>query len=447
MTQTISTHSAPDKGKAKTFLLQWSIVFFVLLTFPLGSHYYHSFPIIHFTDIHFQDLFQITNYVPFLGYASSWGIHSFTGWLWAFLAAFLAALLWLSVDKRFTLHFDDWYYSIRVLLRYRLAIALFGYGIILLFSLQAPYPSLSDLHTKYGYFLPWKIYYHSLAVSSASYQSTLGSIEIFAGILLLFRRTTVIGASIAAFLLINVVLVNFAYELGDHVVSVYLFIISVFLIGYDAPRLYRLLVIEKTALADSFHPSHNVTFNRLRIVLKSLFVLLIVFYGFMVFKSSRTDRWPYPTDLGIPNAEGFYDVSRFNYNGTDHPYSLTDSLRWENVVFEKWNTLSIEINHVVPINLDNPKIQYQRSPFRRTYENIGNGERLFYSYTYGKGHLYLVNKNDAKDTYRFVLKKLSPDHLLLDGLDHIGNKIHIDLNRVKKSYLLYLGRRHPVKIY
>ncbi|MBN9380987.1 MAG: hypothetical protein J0H74_09485 [Chitinophagaceae bacterium] len=445
MTQVLQ--AAADRINIRSFALQFGIVFLLILTLPLDRYYYRQISAIHLGNIHFQDLFQFANYIPFLGHAGRWGLQSFAGWGWALGLALVLSLIWSYYDKKFLGNEAYWYYGLRVVLRYRLAAALLSYGFILIFAVQAPYPALSDLHTKYGFFLPWRIYYDSLAVSSAGYVPTLGLIEVLGGIFLLFRRTSLIGAGIAAFLLINIVLANFAYELGDHVISVYLLLIALVLIAYDAPRLYQLLFKEKTTQPDKFDPVFSGKWPKTRLILKGGFVIFFFIYASLLLKSSYRGKWPFPDTPGLQGAEGFYDVRHFSSNGIDRPYSLTDSLRWEDVVFEKWNTLSVNVNRQVPVNYTRPAVTYQATALLRTYEGLGNGDRLFYTYEIHGNHLSLVNKNDPADTYELDITRPSAGQILLEGSDHSGNRLQIQLNKINKKYLLYLGRRHPVKVY
>jgi len=440
-------YAVDKRENLRPFLLQFGIVFLLILTLPLDRHYYQTLGSIQIGHIHFQDLFQLANYVPFLGHAGAWGWESFAGWSWALALAFVAAAIWTRYDKTFIVHEDGWQYGLRVLLRYRLAAALLSYGFILLFAVQAPSPALSDLHTKYGYFLPWKIYYESLAVSSAGYGPTLGIFEIAGGALLLFRRTALIGAGIAAFLLINIVLANFAYQLGDEVISVYLLLIAIVLIAYDGPRLYQLLFREKKTAAEKFNPVFRGRWAALRLALKALFVLFFIAYATLLYRSYSVDKWPYPETPGLQGAAGFYDVRHFRLNGTDRPYSLVDSLRWEDVVFEKWNTISVNENRTTPINEQRPAIAFQGTGIERVYESLGNGQRSFYTYEVKGDHLTLINKNDGKTAYEFDIKRPGSGQILLEGRDKAGNMLQIELSKVDKKYLLYLGRRHPVKVY
>jgi hypothetical protein len=409
--------------KVNKFLFQVSFVFLLLLTIPLDPYYYRKL-FAHAGNFHFKDLFEVLDYVPFWGNYSAWGFQSFAGWLWVLAVSVIAGLIWFVTDKAF--NYDKWNYILRTILRYRLAIALVTYGVILLFPLQVPFPSLSDLHTKYGDFLPWKIYYHSLGVASAGYEPILGFVEIFTGLLLLWRRTTVIGAGLAAALLINIVLVNFAYDLGSHVLSIYLLLISTVLLLHDVPRLYLLLVKEKAATADHYVPAVPVRFSNWA---KVLFVGFFLVYAVLAYSKTNDKKTP-----GLAGAAGFYDVSHFITHGQQLPYSLTDTVRWQNVVFEKWNTLSVHLNKKVVPNLKGPDVD--------EYENEGNGGRIFYTYIIQDSIIHLINKNDSKDVYQLVLKRPDENTILLDGAD-----IHVELNKINKTYLLHLGRRKPVKVY
>ncbi|PUZ24431.1 hypothetical protein GA0116948_10535 [Chitinophaga costaii] len=429
-------------GLRYRFGFQLGFVWLLLLTLPLDPFYYRQLFSVRDSGLHFQDLFRITDYTPFWGQYHAWGLAAFTGWLWALLAALPLAIVWNRLDKKFEAHYPQWLYAVRVILRYRLATALLAYGFLLLFPLQVPFPSLSELHTKYGDFLPWKIYYHSLGVSSTGYECTLGFIEIVSGLLLLGRRTAVVGAGIAAATLINVVLANFAYDLGQHVLSVYLLLLAAVLLLYDVPRLYQLLVKETRARADRFVPAFTDRSIIWRRWAKVAFTLFFLVYAVLAYSSYHSDRWPYPGKPGLAKAAGFYNVRHFVIDGQELPYSLTDTLRWQNVVLEQWNTLSIHGVQRVRPNLQGPAIDYQRD-----YENQGNGGRRFYSYTTSGEDILLVNKNDPADSIAFRLQRPNEATILLDAARYHGHTLHVQLDLQDKTYLLHLGRRKPVTVF
>ena len=443
----INLHHAQDKWNNTTVtVFRFVFIFLLLLTIPLDPAYYARILSIDVFHLHFQDLFQLTNYVPRLLHISSWGIASYAGWGIAAVAALIGTAVWPLAEKNQSgeRNYDQLYYWLRVIIRYRLALALIGYGVIKLIPVQIPAPTLSDLNTAYGSFLPWKIYYLSTGVAAAYYEPTLGAIEILAGLLLLSSRTTVIGAAIAASLLINIVLVNYAYQLGEHVYSVYLLILSAFLLAYDTPRLYQLLVAGTASTADRFKPVFAYqNIQKIRRPAKILVLLFTITYAFITYQDDQKSRWPFPDQAGV--AYGLYNVKEFRINNVTLPYSLTDSTRWQDVVFEKWNVLSIGANKRFPINLHGPELEYQQD-FARRYESEGNGGRAFYSYTVKDSTIHLYNKNVPADKLTFSISRPDQSTIILSGLTASNDSLRIVLNRLDKQYLLHKGRRKPVTI-
>lgn len=447
MTATTSTINGNTWSTRQLLLFRIAFIFLLLLTVPLDPGYWKQLfntPLFH---LHFQDLFLITAYVPRIVHFSDWGLASFAGWGIALILAVVGAVIWGAVEKREIKNYDQLYYVLRVIVRYRLALALIGYGVIKLFPVQIPYPTLSDLHTAYGDFLPWKIYYLSTGVSTAGYEPTLGAIEILAAILLLWRRTAVIGAGLAAALLINIVLANFAYQLGDHVYSVYLLLLSAVILAYDTPRLYDLLVKERAAKADHFQPVYPFKQGpKVRYALKGLFGLFLIAYLALTFSGSKNSSWPYPDTPGLADAYGYYNVREFTVNHHSLPYSATDSTRWADVVFEKFNVLSIHANNKhYPVDLSSPTLRYQPDGFRGYLEK-GNGGRAFYRYTVDGQNIRLANTNTPGDVESFSITRPDPSTIILNGFTTNRDTLQVVLDKVNKEYLLYKGRRKPVTV-
>ncbi len=159
--------------------------------------------------------------------------------------------------------------------------------------------------------------------------------------------------------------------------------------------------------------------------------------------------WPLPATPGLPKIGGIYDVSRFSVNGHELPYSLTDPVRWQNVVFEKWNTLSIRIHRPVTLTTANPELNGEIYGVRPSYEYAGNGGRHFYSYVADedKHVLHLTGLNDPGENLDLHYNLEPAGGIELQGKDGAGNTIVARLNRVNKDYLLLKGRRKPLKLY
>jgi len=434
-------------SKGQVFALLVALVFFGLLSIPYNSTLFAD---ISRKVLSIESFYQLTTYhTSFFQEVQQIGLQltGYLNWIIALGIALATAMLVLTLYSG-RIYADKLYYILRVVLRYRLAMALLATGIVKLFPVLLPMPTLSDLHTDYGDFLPWKVYFLSTSISSAGYVPALGLMEIGAAILLLFRKTTAIGAAIALCLLLNIVLVNYAYGIGEQVYSSFLLLLSFVLIWYDLPRLYTLFFLEKYTFADTYAPVYNHHILKYRRGLKiAVFawalVLLVGTYRIWAY-----ERYPYPLQSGLEDAAGYYDVSRFIYNGDTIAYSQNDSIRWRNVVFEKWNTLSIQDNHSGVVDSTRPKIVYQ-SDNMRNFEQLGNGGRHFYRYEIhdGGSRIELQNKIVKNDQLVFQVQRVGKEQIMLSGVSATQDSLTIVLQRTPKEYLLNKGRRNPIKIY
>lgn len=445
------TLSATGWSPGERVIFRIAFAFFILILIPLNSEYYRNIfnANWHFTDL--QSLYQLLVYSPGFIPGSKLpvsGPGAFSNFTILISVSILAGLVWTAFDRQ-RKEYNQLYYWLRVLVRYRLALGIIIYGALKLFHLQMPYPTLSDLNTEYGYFLKWKVYYLTNGVAHANYEQSLGLLEIIAGILLLYRKTALIGAGLSAVLLSNIVLVNFAYEIGSQVYSVSLLLLSLLIITYDLPRLYRLLFLEKPAKAAAFRPvftTNNLWISRLTVhILLFVFVITVLFSAFSANKNSN---WPFPKKKGFTYREGLYNVSSFIVNGDSISYSITNPLRWQNVVFEKWNTLSIKSSQSDASNQRFPD-QILATGNPSEYEQAGNGGRKFYSYAVDTVHRLLIihNKNSALENYRFRYGLPDDSTITLSGVSAKPDSLRIVLNRIDKKYLLLEGHRKPVKVY
>jgi hypothetical protein len=440
-----SSETSPRWSASKKFGFRFAAVFFFLsFASPLDWRFWRV--LFRANWIHFQDLLRLVAFFPQYVAAPKWGFASFGSVYLVLLVAAVGAVIW-SVLDRSRRDYDAAFYWLRVLLRYRLAIALVAFGLLQVFPVQFPKPSLSDFHTNYGDYLQWKLYYLTNGIAHAHYEEALGLLEVAGGVLLLWRKTTTIGVIVSASLLLNIVLANFAYQLGDHVFATLLLAAAVFLLLRDGARLLDLLVFERRAQGDRYSPHfRSERAVSLRLAGKSAVLLFLALYGASVAYGIHHTNWPYPdTPAPLKNAEGYYNVREFTVNGRAIPYSLTDPVRWQNVVFEKWNTISIRSNRPVPLDVARPEIAYGNDQ----YEFAGNDGRRFYSYTADTGAqtLHLQGRNDPSERLSLHYRYASDGSLVLSGLDQSGNSLRVVLDKLDKQYLLLLGRRHPLTIY
>jgi hypothetical protein len=453
-----TTASAPPPGAAspgpwnsyQKIAFRLFFIYFFLQVLPLDWKFYRELFSIDWTHLHYGAIFDLAHYTP----RWSSGPQSYADWIILFIIAAIGTAIWtyLAQSRQSrqphsgvanTLtgqeNYNQLYYWIRTAVRYRLAIAMFAYGFLKLFPLQAPFPSLSNLNTNYGDFTRWKLFSLSLGIVP-SYESFLGLVEIIGAFLLLYRRSASVGAFILVIFLGNVFMSNIAYGGGDDVYSLYLISLALFVLSYDIPRLADLLIFQRLAKPNGFHPQFQKGQRYARLALKAFVLFFFVFlYGFKTRSGYKHDPYQFPVTAGLPNAAGVYNVTEFVKGKDTLAYSRTDSTRWQDVVFEKWSTLSIRSNRSVALdsnNIDRPELTGDA----RSYELEGAAGRHYYSYSVDTvSHvLQLQNKNPHYGNEKLILHYEQPagNRIVLSGVDTDKDSVYVVLDRVEKKYLL-----------
>jgi hypothetical protein len=322
-------------------------------------------------------------------------IVDYIDWGIALLIGIVGGLIWTLIDRR-SKAYPILYYWLRVVVRYRAGIGIIGFGFTKLFPTQMPYPSLGLLNSNFGDFTAQKIYWLSVGIVPW-YQVFGGIVEIAAGVLLFFRKTTLLGAILLAGALGDITFVNYAYDGGVHVYAFYFVLLSLFLIADDVPNLYNLLIREKYTVPFRLYPDFSKPWLKYtRITLKAL--TFFIFFGVLTYTeviNFKYDPYKQPATAGLKNLRGNYHVTEFKLNGQEIPYNPLDTTRWQEATFENWTTLTFKVNRPVVIDPSNGGGSPMRD-IQRTFEitGVAGGQRAFHYYadTIDKV-LYLQDKN------------------------------------------------------
>jgi hypothetical protein len=429
--------------------LRLFFIFFFIQAVPLDWKFYRDLFSVNW--LHYSGIFQLAHYMPRLGdnlQYTDWGIY--------ILIAAISTLIWGYLERKnnYQTSYDAMYYWLRVLLRYRLAIALLAYGLIKLFPLQSPYPSISNLNTPYGDFSEWKLFSLSLGIVPG-YESFLGLVETLAAVLLLYRKTVTIGAFIVLLFTGNVFMSNLAYGGGEGVYSLFLVLIALFLFAHDVPRLVNLLAFGRPTAPYRYRPAFTRPLLKYgSLLLKTIvWLFFVVLYGTQAYAAAHHDPYQYPGSPGLAKVSGIYNVREFRINHELLPYSDTDSIRWQDVVFEKWATISIRSRRrVIPDSTNTDHIYTADKD--RTFELEGSAARHYYSYQTDTAHqlLTLQNRNKHHREEQWVLRYERPNDstIILSGANQRNDSVFVVLDRINKKYLLEevaeKGRSRSIKL-
>ncbi len=339
-------------------LFRVGLLFVAQLVLPVRAQFYQR--LIQIRRLH--DIYGVAgsgggiNYITPTGESGRWGIGSFANWGIALLIAIAVAGIWTwfarnSKRKEYTVA----YYWLNLFTRYWVAFNILHYGYLKVYPDQMPYPSISNLHTLVGETAPYR-YYWAIVGLSTWYQVALGTVEVFAGSLLFFRRTAALGALLNLGVLYNVAYANFAYDGGVHTLSAEISLLAGILFIQYIPNLYRLLIKKEDVVPNYYHPVFNkkwqrYAFSGVKIVAWILFIPLYLFSDFHHYLWTNASKEP--RALGLEGAKGYYAVTEFKLNGVEIPYSPLDPVRWHDVTFEDYPTITFKVDKALPIRLEN----------------------------------------------------------------------------------------------
>jgi uncharacterized membrane protein YphA (DoxX/SURF4 family) len=412
-------------------LLRGFFLFVALTTVSLNPTFYQQD-----FGVTFQTNSHPWRYLDVLSQNSPWFFSNasgknYLGWLITLSLSLGAGFLWQLVDAK-RRDFTSLNYWFTVLVRYGLALRLSWFALAKVFPVQMPFPTISQLNTRLGDFTPGKLYWLTTGVSPV-FEVFAGVFELIATVLLLSRRTTTLGALMVVAILVPIWFVNIGYDAGVELTSLHILTLALILLVPDANRFWNLLIRHQAdTLPEVPAPAFAERWKRIaQIGLKTTFILVFFLYRGIeygrVYAAGKTFKLPLSD--GLAEFTGYYDVPEFRLNNQVIPYSPTDTLRWQNVIFEKHNTISFAIQRPVPLNIENKS---------RTTEYYGNKGRFYYSYIADTLNRKLLLKNRADTTQQIWLHYRRPGALTIElkGVDERNDSIYAVLLRNNRNYPL-----------
>jgi hypothetical protein len=255
------------------------------------------------------------------------------------LLSALGTVIWSIIDRQ-TQNHERLFQLLKLYLRYFLASYLFGYGFVKVFPSQFQAITASRLTMTVGDQSPMLLAWNFMGYSVAL-QRLNGLLEVVAGLLLLFRRTTTLGALLSTAVFGFVVMMDFCFNVPVRLLSSHLLVISVLLVVTDRRRLINVFVLNRPTQAAVYSPFINHPIGR-KVFTASLVVLAVCLLYSSVAKGLDAERTLGQTASRGP-LYGVYDTDYFLRNRDTIPPSKTDSLRWKQLVIDGhgWNQFTV----------------------------------------------------------------------------------------------------------
>ncbi len=159
------------------------------------------------------------------------------------LIALIGTIVWSLLDQHRP-HYQVLYAWLRFLIRLTLGLAMLVYGFSKVFPLQMQPPSLTILNENYGQSSPMTLLWTMIGLSPG-YQIVCGAAEVAGGVLLLFRRTALLGALLTAFVLSNVFLYNCFFDIPVKLFAGHLLLLSLFIVLPDVTALWSFFILHR----------------------------------------------------------------------------------------------------------------------------------------------------------------------------------------------------------
>jgi hypothetical protein len=224
-----------------------------------------------------------------------------------FVIAVIISLVLLPI-KKWTLYHDKviaWIYRV---LCYYLALQLLKYGLDKVFKNQFYLPEPNMLYTPMGR-IPKDLLYWSSMGTSHCYNVFLGSLETLASIFILIKRTRLVGLLMSLFIMINVVAVNFGFDISVKLFSLLLLFLNLYLLIPYIKNLYHFFFTQRSVTGKS--NTAKVVFIQNRFLSASLkwfiagIIFLEAFYPFIKTGNFNGDN------ATRPSMHGAYEVTQY----------------------------------------------------------------------------------------------------------------------------------------
>ncbi len=314
---------------------------------------------------------------------------------WLLVVAAVVAIASVRLKADGFSRIDQWF---RHFLRFALAAQMFYFGMAKVIPTQFPPPALVTLVKPVGNLAPDDLLWTFIGAST-TYQMFTGWAEVVAGILLLVPKTAVIGAILAFADMLQVFVLNMAYDVGLKQTSSHLVFIAIVLLGPDLKRLGHALLADRPTTDG---PASSGA-SRRWLWLQVAFGL----YLLAMFTRLAMLSWENPGGPGAPKSAlyGIWDVERMSVDGEVRPPMFNDyDRRWRRVIFDTPDLMIFQ-------RLDDSFAHYGAS--------IDAGRHQI--------DLRKIQSRLWRSTFTF--DRRGDDTLVIDG-DMDGHRIHAELQRL-----------------
>ena len=268
--------------------------------------------------------------------------------LFFFIISSIITLLWSIIEKD-EKSYSNLNYWFLTFLRFYLGSVMISYGMVKVIQLQFPSPGFFRLLEPYGDSSPMGLAWTFLGYSKG-YNLFMGFSEVVGGCLLFHRRTSLLGALMLIGVSVNIVAINFCFDVPVKLFSTTLLIIAIIIAAPRFRQLLDVMLLNKKTTPVSFEePIKSKRGLLINNILQWVFVAYILVFNFNDALESDKE---YGENATKPELYGLYETTNFASNGDTLTPLLTDTTRWRYVSIE-------HANYITLYNMDMSRIWYK----------------------------------------------------------------------------------------
>ncbi len=428
--------SSPWKGYQKItfrFVTLFFILFIIFLDWsvnPVLSKLYYYGPLSNLLDNVIswigKDVFQIP-YIIISPYDGEHNDRTYVYLLYFTMAvvAVLGTIVWSLIDRK-RQNYNVLYYWGTAIIRYYLAFTMFLFALYKFFKLQFPDLGYYTLTTQLGDMSPMHLAWAFFGYSY-EYNVFMGIAES-ASLLLLFRRTTTLGAIITMGTLANVMAVNYSYDVHAKLYPTALFFMALFLVLKDAKRILQFFFTGKAiALPVIKTPVFQKPWMHIS---KSVLKIVVIGYFLIFSVAGNIEYQKRSEDMVEAKSEysGLYIVESFVVN--EDTLSLDDPVRWRQLIIgdSMLETVRFKEDSVALINVpvDTKELRMYGDPtdlfekMQEVYNELGIADSIYY----GMDSILIARQKISN----YYFEKLDSNTLQLKGMIK-NDTVHITAKR------------------
>jgi uncharacterized membrane protein YphA (DoxX/SURF4 family) len=325
------------------------------------------------------------------------------------VVAAVATAVWSWLDRKRT-NYDQLYQWLRVFVRMILAVAMISYGANKLIRMQFPEPPLYRYVDYYGNSSPMGLLWTFMGMPPA-YSLFGGIAETLGGLLLVVPAFTTLGALVTFAVMSNVLMLNFCYDVPRKIYASHLVLMSLFLLLPDVRRLIDFFLLNrKTEPAPVVPLLRDKQLDRWALLFQLGIGVVALVY---CLHTAQVNALKFTTYVP-PSLRGIWSADEFMVDGALQPALLSNTNRWQRVIFD-----TPEILYIQGMDSQIRTLSLQLDAARRTFT--------------------LTNSADPTWKATFTYEDPGANRLVLDG-DFGGHHVNANLSRMDLSQFLLLNR-------